>query len=905
MSDLQLIATQLEISGGIRRDRAEGLLDAELMMPPPIIQKRGALYIMTEVEAIRDSSQALRAGNYELIRDTQMAIIKEFYEFNQNATVTSALKHALEVANQLLFNRNSALLPPERRGVGITLALVRNNELFLAQLPPTQSYVVHQGQMSYYPMPDNYRKGPRPLNPRATQPLPIATGGKHSSYTPALGRYATIDPIFNRTYFDDGDLLVLCSSSLAQALEEDQLEHYFMNSTSREALYNLSEFARVHYIENGYALAVSMKGDYSARSLERAAQERIEAHTATKRSEEGGFKGAMNNMAVSMSAFASRFNPDKNEPDKEEYIFEASLPPTEAVPVRWNQDFEFVDNEPRQAQPPIQQHPGSITELVNLINDNPAADPWIRREKDGLEKPPYLQNRPDPTETDRFKKQQAGVFPAPGSGSPEQKATFSPRNYQSPEAPKPHFAFSEEAAAIPPIGETGKKKRGKQPDSPPQAAEFVDVSGGYGPPLESIKDERKGGFRGGRFLIIGGLILLLGVAALFLVSAAVNLVGGSNDKAMGFVRSAEAKRIQAQTFAVIDPAKARQLISDAQADLDKARKEKPELKDITITSNALKVTSDNINRVVIPADIRVTLDLTNQTGIKMSRAIFSSTNDVVFILDSGRGMVLQLDMQGQIKTILKQGDTASGKTLTKPVLMTPRLDSVLILDDANNVWIYDRSHNSWSAVALGGTSGWVKSVRLADTYQGNLYLVGPGSGQILRYLSGSYSNTPDEWLSEQAVQTANLDRAVTLEVDGRIFGLSSEGVLYQMERPNGKNKGEITNQIDLNSGGLVSPALNSPYLMQIGSFDYPYLFVIDAEKRILQYQKSNGAFVQQIRAENKEFDSIKDLLVDEANQKIYVVTDQKIYIFRVPSAAVSGNVPVISTTPSTTPTTSR
>jgi hypothetical protein len=297
--------------------------------------------------------------------------------------------------------------------------------------------------------------------------------------------------------------------------------------------------------------------------------------------------------------------------------------------------------------------------------------------------------------------------------------------------------------------------------------------------------------------------------------------------------------------------------------------------------------------------------LTNQTGIKMSRAIFSSTNDVVFILDSGRGMVLQLDMQGQIKTILKQGDTASGKTLTKPVLMTPRLDSVLILDDANNVWIYDRTHNSWSAVALGGTSGWVKPVRLADTYQGNLYLVGPGSGQILRYLSGAYSNTPDEWLSEQAVQTANLDRAVTLEVDGRIFGLSSEGVLYQMERPNGKNKGEITNQIDLNSGGLVSPALNSPYLMQIGSFDYPYLFVIDAEKRILQYQKSNGAFVQQIRAENKEFDSIKDLLVDEANQKLYVVTDQKIYIFRVPSAAVSGNVPVISTTPSTTPTTSR
>jgi serine/threonine protein phosphatase PrpC len=880
MSDLQVIATQLELSGGIRRDRAECLLDAEMLMPPPAIQKRGALYIITEIDTLRDETLST---DQALCREIQDLILKEYYEYNQTASVTSALRHSLEIANQHLFNRNSALLPPERRGVGITLALLRGTELFLAQMSPTQAYVVHQGQLSLYPVPEGFQRGPRLVEQRKTQPI-TTVGGQRASYVPALGRYSTIEPLFNRSHFDDGDLLVLCSNSLAVRLNEDQLEKYLLNTTSREALYNLSEFARATGVENGYALSVGVRGDYSASSLERDALERAETLAAIRRAEEGGLINTVGNITASMASFASKLGGMGNKMgEREEYIFESSVPETEMAPVRWKTENEFVDKEPRQAPPPTEPpRQRSLKDLEALLDDNPAADPWLHREEDNLEKPAYLRNRPEPASQIPFEHQQAGVYPAPNRPG-------------HVEVPKPHFAFGQEQEGPVIEAPPPKRRRGAAPD-PVAPGQYIDATGpaAGGPPLDSIPTERSSRLQPPRWLLIAGLAVMIGVAFLFLIFAAMS-IGGNNDKALEFVKSAESKRVQAQSLASTSPARARLLITEAQQDLEKARKEKSDLKDITITQNALKVTLDNINKVVVPADLRLSLDLSNQAGLKMARAIFSITGDLVYILDTGKGQVLTLDLDGQVKTILKPGDTASGKTFNKPALMARRVESLVVLDESNVVWVYDRTRNSWQATPLGGSTAWTKPARLLDTYQGNLYIVGPAGSQIQRYLSGAYQNNPDSWLSDAAAQSAQMDRAVSMEIDGRIFGLLPNGTFLQMERPNGKNQGEITVQFDLNKNEQTGPVLNSAALMRIGSINYPYFFVVDTEKRILQFDKTNGNLVQQFRSEGKEFDNIRDLLLDEPNQKLYVITDQKILVFRIPAAAPVSGAPVTGT----------
>ncbi len=901
MNSTHVIATQLELSGGLRRDRGECLVDAELLMPPPTLQKRGTLYIITEIEGGNRDEEKPRQSELDMCHDAQMAILKEYYDFNPNASVTSALRHALEIANQLIFNRNSSLLPPDRRGVGVTVALVRNNELYLAQMPPSQALVVHQGQLSYYP-PDGRKRGPQIVRQRETMPI------RHSAAHPALGRYATVEPIFNRTLFEDGDLLVLCSATLINALTEDQLEHYFVGVDSREALYNLSDFARAQNLGTGYALAVGVKGDYSAGRLYQSAQERSELNAS--RADDSGFRNAVEGVAASVSHFASKFVPNRDrqpEAAQEEYIFEASVPQTEAV--RWHEDYDFVDKNPRQAA----VAKGNSGNFDPMMSDDPDADPWLHREDDNLQTPPYLRKTPAsniPEENEPFRQQQAGAYQF-GEIPPEPKnSTFRPGTYKASEtrqpqadpnfkSPQPEFDFSkvaEEPAQAP--GGKKREKKGRvefEPETP--GTPYFEPADNYGPPLNSIRDERRfGGFRPPRNLLILGLVVLLGVAVLFLVFAALNS-NVTNNKALDFVKAAETKRTQAQGLATSNPEQARKLISQAQDDLAAARKEKADLKEIGITQNALKVTLDNINKVVVPADLRLSVDLGSQgTGLKLSRAILSPTGDAVFLLDSGRGQVLMLDLEGKVKTILKTGDTVAGKTFKNPVAMAARLDSVVVVDDSNVIWLYDRTRSGWSVAQLGGSAGWASPLKRLDTYQGNLYIIGPAGGQILRYLSGAYANTPDEWLSDSAAQTAQLDKTASLAIDGNIYALSPNGMLFQMARPNGKNKGEIISQFDLSNGGKLGPALNNVSNLYIGTLESPYIFVTDGEKRVLQFEKSTGAFIQQFKSDGKEFDSIRDLLVDEPNQKLYLISDQRIYVFRIPAAVTSG-VPVVATSP--------
>ena len=903
MNSTHVIATQLELSGGLRRDRGECLVDAELLMPPPTLQKRGTLYIITEIEGGNRAEGKPRQSEQEMCHDAQMAILKEYYDFNPNASVTSALRHALEIANQLIFNRNSSLLPPDRRGVGVTVALVRNNELYLAQMPPSLALVVHQGQLSYYP-PDGRKRGPQLIKQRETMPL------RHSAAHPALGRYGAVEPIFNRTLFEDGDLLVLCSATLVNALTEDQIERYFIGVDSREALYNLSDFARIQNLGEGYAMAVGVKGDYSAGRLYQTAQERSEFNAT--RPEDSGFRNAVEGVAASVSHFASKFVPSRDrqpEAAQEDYVFETSIPQAEAV--RWNEDYDFVDKKPRQA-PIAKGNQGSMGD--NNMSDDPNSDPWLHREDDNLQTPPYLRNTPSsksPEENEPFRQQQAGAYQFGQTPAEPKNSTFKPGTYKPNEArkpqpdsnfktPQPEFDFSNVAEETPAPAPTGKKRERKgQGEFEPETTDspYFEAGDNYGPPLDSIRDERRfGGFRPPRNLIIVGLVVLLGVAVLFLVFAALNS-NVTNNKALDFVKSAETKRTQAQGLATSNPEQARKLIVQAQDDLASARKEKPDLKEIGITQNALKVTLDNINKVVVPADLRLSVDLGSQgAGLKLSRAILNPTGDAVFLLDSGRGQVMMLDLEGQVKTILKTGDAVGGKTFKNPVAMAARLDSVVVVDDSNVIWLYDRANSKWNVAQLGGSAGWASPLKRLDTYQGNLYIIGPAGSQILRYLSGAYANPPDEWLSDSAAQTAQLDKSASLAIDGNIYALSPNGMLFQMARPNGKNKGEIIGQFDLSNAGKVGPAINNLTNLYIGTLDSPYIFVTDGEKRVLQFEKSTGAFIQQFKSDGKEFDSIRDLLVDEPNQKLYVISDQRIYVSRIP-AAVTSSVPVVANTP--------
>ncbi len=904
---MQLIANQLELSGGTRRDRSECLVDAELTIPPPIIQKRGALYILTETETMAAGNP--RPGDIDLCREAQDIILHEFYNSNLSATITSALRSALEKANQAIFNHNSAVLPPERRGLGITVALVRNNELYLAQLPPTQAYLAHQGEIHHLPSPTDPTlkrpSGPRPTQARTGTDAQTTISMPRSQSLPTLGRYISIEPNFNRYLFESGDVLILCSAQFAQALTQPQVEDILLEQESRGALLNLSEFARNNGISDGYAMTIGVRasatGPYAPHRTE------------------GSIRGTAEGVAGAFSLLASRFKSGRAEevPDDEE-VGAVQFERKETTPARrdsrkyddW-QDAIFTAPDP-SASPELDPS----DPLAPLINNSRENDPWLRRETDNLNRPAYLKSRPSVPNSDPDMTGQAADSESEATAYTDRAGSTFRVSNTPPEAPTAGFAGLEDDAAVPAWGtpRPAKKAGWSWPQKPsaqarleatPPPSPYFDVAGktDYGAAPRRQRVSLKGKTN---LLIMVGIGIAVAVAVLLLIlSFSSGKIGGNSERSIEFTRKAEQKRVTAQQIAATEPARARSLITQAQTDLEAARKEKPDLGDIQTMQRALKTTLDNINRVVIPTDLRLVQDISSQgTGVRLTKAVFSANYDTLYLLDTGRGAVYSTDLAGTVNVLLKSGDKSGNATFGKPVTLISRPDGVMVIDNGNLLWLYNKTSRTWTAQTLGGSGGWGgRTIQQAASYQGNLYLLGPTSGQILKYNAGAYLNVPEEWLNSNLTSSTNLDTAAGFSIDGTIYTLGKDGKVLQLARPNGKNKGEVIQQFDLKQGDLLGPPLSGPVLLNVGTLDFPYFFVLDGEKRVLQFRKEDGEFVQQYQVSTgrNEFDSLQDLALDTSNKKLYLVGLQKIYAFNLTETGSSPSSPAATPQANLTP----
>lgn len=834
---MRIVANQLEFSGGSRRDRSELLTDAEQLLPPTTVQKKGSLFLALEPD---DLSYPIPKADLELAHAVQKTIVEEFYNYN-GSTVTSAMRSAIEKANQFLFNQNSHVPPHERRGFGLSCVVVRGSELYLAQIPPTQAILVHQKQLKYFPTPPDRVPGPRPVtNPPADNASPAAkqgTGSLRRAAPPSLGRYTTIEPNLMRNVFEESDIFILITTELLRSLRNEQTENLFLKQNGRDALVSLSDWMRNEQVKEGHSLAISAVSDF----------------------------------AVSNHSYHSRSTYAATPSDEYEYL--------DSEPF---DEFRPPDQRRTAPSPVLHTNPVAAAvspEAVSIPTESDAPEsgkvgPWIRHERDALNQPPYLRNKPpSPPDSEKI----TATEPAQVAVNAEAE------NFSQPTAAQPRIKRGQPQARV---------KFNQASDTP-----FFGVSDNFGPPFEQIAGRRFSLNRAVlnptelwtryKFFIIGvvAVILVLSVALIMAGNISKNTQQHTNTQ--NFVQQAEIKRSQAEQLASSsdpnDLDQARQLINAARTDLGQAKTLEPNNTAIIGEATKIDQTLNLINKVTIPTDIRLTYDLTALgAGVDVEQAVLTPDGKNLFLLDKGLGQVylLNSDGQSQPKTILKSGQTANGQTFSKPVAMTNRLDSVLVVDDKNVAWVYNIASSSWSSTVLGGSETWTKPVKAIATYEGNLYVIGEDSNQILRYLAGNYGSKPDEWLDPTATAAADLDQAAAFAIDGNIYALTPDNKLLTMARPSGSSTGKITQQSTI-SGTTIDPPLNNPTSLNPGNFDYPYIFVVDGEKRVLQISKKDGTLVQQLETApgNVEFAKVRDVALDTKNNRLYIVGQQQIYSF--------------------------
>ncbi len=237
MSRLKTSSGQFGLIGGICRASSDCILAQEPSPASPIARRKGNLYILAE--------PVLEGGRgYQAARQVITEIAEHYYT-SPTPSVTTCLGRAIREANRSLFAQNMQASAHEKVTVGVTCAVARGEELFLAQVLPGQAYAVHQGRIRSVP-----------LNPSWD---PEAATLPTMARLLAVGWAEEISPEFFHSPLASGDVFALCTSNIGRSLGKEEAEQILLYQEPGDVVEQL--YRRVHQqgFHEAHAVVVEMR----------------------------------------------------------------------------------------------------------------------------------------------------------------------------------------------------------------------------------------------------------------------------------------------------------------------------------------------------------------------------------------------------------------------------------------------------------------------------------------------------------------------------------------------------------------------------------------------------------------------------------------------------------------------
>ncbi|HVG00785.1 MAG TPA: hypothetical protein VND68_13175 [Chloroflexia bacterium] len=255
--------------------------------------RKGTLALLTEPAG---EHPALSVEACRLARK----IIAEQYVADASLSMTSGLLAALDAANNAVLrynyanalgesNMDSSPLVAVRAGgararrfkVGLTAALLRTDGtgIYLAQMAPAQAYIRHNGLLTPVPETPHWRARP---NSKVNRPQLTILRGDHDALdvtdtdelfhdfsqdnllSPSLGTAPGVEsnPVYRR--IEDGDLVVLVTSSLARLLDRETAEVVMSGFDADAVTEALLELAIKHGLAQAHACVLAFGGPTSS-----------------------------------------------------------------------------------------------------------------------------------------------------------------------------------------------------------------------------------------------------------------------------------------------------------------------------------------------------------------------------------------------------------------------------------------------------------------------------------------------------------------------------------------------------------------------------------------------------------------------------------------------------------------
>jgi hypothetical protein len=830
-------SSQFGLVSGIRQKTSDLVLVAEpagLFAPEA---RKGQLYIVAEAD------QDVARGR-DACQTAGRTIRKLFYA-DSSFSVTSALRKAISAANKALYEHNFSVSAAKRAVAGVTCAVIKGNDLYVAQILPAQAYVLSNGKLRAIPAIPAWSPN------ESSAPAFIKPG--------ALGVSLSVEPEFYRAVLRPGDALLLCSSNLARALGQDDVLRLLRVGDPAEIADRLAEFCKQNALAEAHGIIAAARPPLSpaaqAAPLSRAGIS--ERGMIALRGIGGWASRVTGDAALLVKGPAARTQKRKTELRVEQARREDAR-------------LGELPEEPAYRTDPIVQ-PRAL-ELGDSLEERLAHEREERRTRLGApaQRPPELGERPPSLLLGE------GGYPAPNppdrridlSDTPSMAALG--RNARTPGADPPLDLSLGERLTQPfsrlsgALSSMSRRRRLRRP--PPSAIPNVRRGQGL-----SYRRQRPP-FPWQPLLLTASLVALLILFGLNLsressqrqtddtldrAEQAVSLVRNAPDEA------AASSRLEAAAAALLEV----RATGTVTATVENRRRydELEREYERAVASIQRQTYFDDLTEVArhpIAGGLFASVVVPPPPQGITNTAAFES----IYMLDSNAGILYRMPRTGgAITPILKPEDAVGPLVVGKIMAQAWREDNVVAVaqsGDTGPFTFYFRNGGEWGYTLLAGSETWLRAGPhfRAVNYGGNLYIWDAGAApgladQVQKYFSGRYGEFPDPWIKDSGGQKTT--NALDLAVDGNVYLLMPDGRILVFEA--GAFKREIVPQ-------GVNPAIITPTgFFVTGDPETGSIFMIADNQRVLEIDKQTGALIQQVRARPdgpNHLDQLTNLYVD-------------------------------------------
>jgi serine/threonine protein phosphatase PrpC len=816
-----------------------GLIDGQLQNTSPFISihepdaplateaRKGRLYLLTEVEQAVPRSE-------QLCQTAARSISRTFYD-DTSYSITAALRAALRAANKALYEQNVHLRAHQRSGVGVTCAVLKGNDLFLAQVQPAQAYIISNGRLRAIP-----------ANP--------AWDTAHVSVAPftrngALGTSLFIEPEFYRATLHANDSALFCSSHLAQVLSRAEVEHAIGMRNPEATLEQIYAITQAQQLTDLHALALLVHAPQ--------AQQNINGED-----KQPGRPGR----------FASLSRPFGRKPNQK-----AITPPRNPEPSAPDPLKTMPDLPSHSPKPPSQPAPINVGESLGDYYEQLHAQATAHnRATPGLPPSSLLGEQPHPPTEGNSPPIDLGDGPA---------LNASARPYRPRYERRPLVDLSWDEKLLWPFRRIGiffEDTLANRQARRPSKQQYVRGQG------LSYRKQRPP-FPWAIFFTLAVVVTILiayglslteqntrNVALEYLSTAEQRLadVREANDEAIATDRLELAREaIEAvQSSSIITSTnptlwlRYQELQREYERALARVQRltffEEPTL----LTTHPFP--NGRFTEIVVPTPATTITDT----------ALLDSINYLYALgADQANAQLYRIPREGGDATPFFGPNRNVGATVVGPLRAALwRIDQVVTIDEApNGFGYYFQVNGIWNYTKLGSSEIWRLRDRLdVEVYDGNLYVWGAQPGEVLKFRSGSYGDTPEFWLNPGGLGGQDISTIVDMAVDGSIYLL----------RPNGSvlvfSIGQLVSEI---VPGEITPPISAITRFAVtGTPEDGSFFMIEPlNERIIQVDKSSGEVIQQIkiRAEHDiQLDELTAITIDAtgARATLYLVNGNQI-----------------------------